>query len=192
VSAAPPTETTPPAARPAPSDPDRALVAAARRDPRAFADLYDRYFARVHAYVRLRIADRALCEDVTSEVFVTALDRLASFRGSGSFAAWLFRIARNAVITAHRRARESDDDGALAGIPDPSCSPEDAALELERRRQLRRLVAELGEEQQHLLALRYGAALSYEEIAPLVGRSPAAARVAVHRIVEHLRGRYEH
>src|ERR1051326_2978734 len=83
----------PPRSRPV--DPDRALVAAARADPQAFLALYDRYFERVLGYVRLRIRDDATCEDVTSTVFTTALAQLGRFRGDGSFAGWLFQIARN-------------------------------------------------------------------------------------------------
>src|SRR6266516_7631689 len=84
-------------------DPDAELVAAARAEPGAFLALYDRYFERVLAYARLRIRDAATCEDVTSHVFTTALAQLPRFRGEGSFAGWLFRIARNAVNDVQRK-----------------------------------------------------------------------------------------
>src|SRR5262249_20360162 len=84
-------------------DPDAALVAAARTEPRMFLGLYDRYFERVLGYVRLRIRDETTCEDVTSTVFMTALAQLGRFRGDGSFAGWLFQIARNAVRDVHRK-----------------------------------------------------------------------------------------
>src|SRR5438105_13844361 len=86
-------------------DPDDELVVAAREDPRAFLALYDRYFDRVLGYARLRIRDAATCEDVTSTVFTTALEQLGRLRGDGSFAGWLFQIARNAVHDVHRRPR---------------------------------------------------------------------------------------
>jgi len=47
-------------------------------------------------------------------------------------------------------------------------------------------------EQQHLLALRYGAGLGYEEIGAIVGAAPATVRVRMHRILEELRARYPH
>src|SRR5205807_5361033 len=84
-------------------DPDAELVAAAREEPRAFLALYDRYFDRVLGYVRLRIRDAATCEDVTSQVFTTALAQLQRLRAEGSFAGWLFQIARNAVRDVQRR-----------------------------------------------------------------------------------------
>ncbi|HZO76683.1 MAG TPA: RNA polymerase sigma factor [Solirubrobacteraceae bacterium] len=74
---------------------DAALAAAARSDRSAFLALYERYFPRVHRYVRIRVADRDACEDITSDVFIAALAGIERFHGRGSFAAWLFRIAQN-------------------------------------------------------------------------------------------------
>jgi RNA polymerase sigma-70 factor (ECF subfamily) len=170
-------------------DPDAALVAAAREEPRMFLALYDRYFERVLGYIRLRIRDAATCEDVTSTVFTTALAQLGRFRGDGSFAAWLFQIARNAVRDAHRRPRVRPFplEGAWSE-PDV----EEQFLARERAAQLRAIVCLLEPEQQHLLALRYGAGLAFDEIGAIVGANPGTVRVRVHRILEELRRRYPH
>jgi RNA polymerase sigma-70 factor, ECF subfamily len=170
---------------------DGELVAAALRDPSAFLALYERYFPRVERYVRIRIAERATCEDVTSEVFIAALAGLEGFRGSGSFAAWLFRIAQNAVHS-HYRVRPSVplDDEELAAVAASGPDPQQEALRNERVCHLRRVLAELKPEQQSLLALRYGAELGSGEIGEVLGKSPVAARVALHRAVRDLRRRY--
>jgi RNA polymerase sigma-70 factor (ECF subfamily) len=172
-----------------PGDPDAELVAAARANPRAFLALYDRYFDRVLGYVRLRIRDPATCEDVTSRVFTTALEQIGRLRGDGSFGGWLFQIARNAVrdVQRQRTCDPFDGDGP-AGEP----TPEERVLELERARQLHSLIRRLRPEQQHLLALRYGAGLPYEDIGAIVGSAPATVRVRMHRILEELRLRYSH
>jgi RNA polymerase sigma-70 factor (ECF subfamily) len=172
-------------------DPDRELVAAARADATQFVALYERYFTRVHRYVRVRIADRAVCEDVTSDVFLTALAKLGAFRGSGSFAAWLFRIAQNTVRDQQRiRPAAPFAEKALATLVDPDPEPGEQALRDERLQLLRSLVAELSGEQQELLALRYGAGLRAGEIAELLGKTPVAVRVALHRVLNDLRRRY--
>jgi RNA polymerase sigma-70 factor (ECF subfamily) len=85
------------------TDPDAALVAAAREQPQAFLALYDRYFDRVLGYARLRIRDESTCEDIASTVFTTALEQIRRFRGDGTFAGWLFQIARNTVRDVQRR-----------------------------------------------------------------------------------------
>jgi RNA polymerase sigma factor (sigma-70 family) len=171
-------------------DPDAELVAAARRDPGAFLAIYDRYVDRVHGYVKLRIADAQACEDVTSQVFTTALERLAQFRGRGSFGGWLFRIAQNAVNDVHRqRPTEAlPEDGRW--LADPNDGPEERLLAEQRLGQLRALLATLPAEQQQLLALRYGAQLDYEQIGAIVGGSPGALRVRLHRLLADLRRRY--
>jgi RNA polymerase sigma-70 factor (ECF subfamily) len=172
-------------------DPDAALVLAAKADPEAFVALYDRYFDQVFGYVRLRIGDRSTSEDVTSQVFVTALAKLDGFRGRGPFAAWLFRIARNAVRSEQRRRRPvGDADALLPSLAASDPDPAEVTLARERRARLHAAVAGLGRDEQHLLALRYGAGMSFQEIANGLGIAPGAARVRVHRVIEQLRRRY--
>jgi RNA polymerase sigma-70 factor (ECF subfamily) len=170
-------------------DPDAELVAAARKEPHAFLPLYDRYFARVLGYVRLRIRDEPTCEDITSTVFTTALGQLRRFRGDGPFAGWLFQIARNAVRDTQRNPR------ALLLADDlTSCEPdlEDRFLAHEQAARLRRVIGGLTPEQQHLIGLRYGAGLTFDEIGAIVGVTPGAMRVRMHRTLEQLRRRYSH
>ncbi|MBV9603521.1 MAG: sigma-70 family RNA polymerase sigma factor [Solirubrobacterales bacterium] len=168
-------------------DADAELVAAARTNPREFLALYERYFDRVLGYARLRIRDPATCEDVTSRVFTTALEQIHRFRGEGSFAAWLFQIARNTVRDAQRQ-RPTEPLAEDRPATDPT--PEESVLERERARHLHALIRLLRPEQQHLLALRYGAGLPYEEIGLMLGSAPATVRVRMHRILEELRLRY--
>jgi RNA polymerase sigma-70 factor (ECF subfamily) len=168
---------------------DAALVAAAREEPRRFLALYDRYFDRVLGYVRVRIRDEATCEDVTSTVFTTALAQLRRFRGDGSFAGWLFQIARNAVRDVYRRPpAEPLPLEAVSSEP----GVDEQFLARERLARLHATVGRLQPDQQHLLALRYGAGLPYAEIGAIVGCAPGTVRVRIHRILEELRRRYPH
>jgi RNA polymerase sigma-70 factor (ECF subfamily) len=170
-------------------DPDAALVAAAREEPQAFLALYDRYFDRVLGYVRLRIRDESICEDITSTVFTTALGQLRRFRGDGTFAGWLFQIARNAVRDVQRRPTTvALPDQATSSAPDL----EERLLAYERAAHLHTLIRLLTPEQQHLLGLRYGAGLAFDEIGAIVGAAPGTVRVRLHRTLEQLRRRYPH
>jgi RNA polymerase sigma-70 factor (ECF subfamily) len=174
----------------APVDPDAELVAAARRDAGAFLALYDRYIDRVLGYVRLRIADADTREDVTSQVFTTALERLPQFRGDGVFAGWLFQIARNAVNDVHRRAPVDSLPPVELTLVDPAAGPDEQVLREQRLQRLRTLVQTLPADHQHLLALRYGAELGFGQIAPILGATPGALRVRLHRLLQDLRRRY--
>jgi RNA polymerase sigma-70 factor, ECF subfamily len=168
-------------------DPDAVLVVAARAEAGRFVALYERYFGPVHRYVRMRVPERAASEDITSDVFLTALSKLGEFRGNGSFAAWLFRIAQNAVRDELRRRHTAEDESALALLVDPRPGPEAQALRNDR---LRGLLVVLSREQQDLIALRYGAGLRCSEIAEVLGKTPAAVRVQLHRTLAELRRRY--
>ena len=170
---------------------DAELVVAARGDATAFLALYERYFPKVQRYVRIRVAERATCEDITSDVFLAVLGGLPEFRGSGSFAAWLFRIAQNAVRSHYRLERSVPlDEKMLVAIPDAGPDPPEEAMRRERLQQLRRVLSALEPEQQNLLALRYGAELDSGEIGEVLGKSAVAVRVALHRAVAELRRRY--
>src|SRR5439155_1554141 len=82
---------------------ERLLVEAAQRDPARFGDLYDRHFERVYAFVVHRVSDRDVAEDVTADVFHRALAGLGAYEWRGApFAAWLLRIAANAIVDRAR------------------------------------------------------------------------------------------
>jgi RNA polymerase sigma-70 factor, ECF subfamily len=174
------------------ADPDAELVAAARAEPRAFLGLYDRYFERVLGYARLRIRAAAVCEDVTSQVFTNALAQIGRFRGDGTFAAWLFGITRNAVRDVQRQPASEPLADQVAITPAPESGPAERFLECERSERLHAVIKLLQPEQQHLLALRYGAELGFDEIGAMVGAAPGTVRVRMHRILEELRRRYPH
>src|SRR5881275_1905857 len=83
---------------------ERRLIEAAQQDRMRFADVYERYFELVYAYVARRVRDRAATEDVTSEVFRKALQYLPRFKWTGApFAAWLLRIASNMIADRAKR-----------------------------------------------------------------------------------------
>src|SRR5712664_2784533 len=95
---------------------ERLLVEAAQKDPARFGELYDIHFERIYAFVARRVRDRDKAEDLTSEVFHKALANLKSYEWRGTpFAAWLFRIAANAISDHFKRtAREPDNAEDLA------------------------------------------------------------------------------
>ena len=85
---------------------ERALIASARADPAAFGTLYERHVDRIYAYLRTRTRSPEDAADLTQHAFLQALRSLPRYRArSLPFAAWLFRIARNASINFHRDRR---------------------------------------------------------------------------------------
>ncbi len=166
---------------------ERRLMALAQADPAGFAPLYQRYFARIYAYCRRRADSAQEAEDLASQVFVQALHGLAGYRG-GSVAAWLFRIAHNVALN-QRRARRAEVslDAHDFDLEDEHPTPSESLDDAEARAAVRALVATLPDAQQNLLALKLVAGLTSEEIGAVLGKSPGAVRVELHRVIQRLR-----
>src|SRR5215813_6707841 len=121
---------------------ERLLIEAAQRDPSGFAGLYEANFHRVYAFVARRVGDRDTAQDLTSDVFHQALANLPRFEWRGvPFAAWLFRIASNAIADRFKRAAKERD---LRPDDDP---PDVSFEQIDQRAQLFRLVERLPADQ---------------------------------------------
>jgi RNA polymerase sigma-70 factor, ECF subfamily len=167
-------------ARTQPED-ERQLVEAAQKDPVRFAELYERNFHRVYAYVARRVHDRSAAEDVTSEVFHHALKHLRSFEWRGTpFVAWLYRIAANAL--ADRFSRTARDPVALEDYQEPA-----VIEDVDRRAVLAEAVDTLPPDQRRVIVARYVEQRSIREIAQEMGRSEGAVKQLQLRALEKLR-----
>ena len=167
------------------AEPDAALVTRAKTDPEAFGALYDRYADPVYRYCYARLGSREAAEDATSQVFTGALATLPRYRERGSFAAWLFAIAHNAVTDAQRRQGRLVADAAEERV-DRSPTPEDLAIAADERRTLLELLAQLPPDQRRALELRL-AGLTGVEIAEVLGRSHRAVKMLQFRAIAKLR-----
>jgi RNA polymerase sigma-70 factor (ECF subfamily) len=163
---------------------DRLLIEAAQRDPSRFADLYERNFERVYAYIARRVHDRGDAQDLTSEVFHQALANLQGFEWRGApFAAWLFRIAANAIADhSGRLARET----SFPGTDEPQAP---AVAEVEPSARLFRWVSRLPEDQRRVITMRFAEEKSIREIAGALGRTEGAVKQLQLRALQNLRTR---
>jgi RNA polymerase sigma-70 factor (ECF subfamily) len=160
------------------------LIQQAQRDPARFADLYELHFERVYAYALRRLHDRAEAQDITSEVFHQALRNLGGYEWRGTpFAAWLFRIAANAIAD---RAKQLAREQTIAA-PEPAGEPDPA--EVEHQARIYRLIRELPADQRRVLELRFGEGMSIREIAAELDRSEGAIKQLQYRALETLRAR---
>lgn len=171
---------------------ERLLIEAAQRDRARFADVYERYFELVYAYVARRVRDRSTAEDLTSDVFHKALAYLPKFKWTGApFASWLFRIASNLIADrAKRKAKTSATSEDIELIPQGSRKDSQSGLEdVERQAQLFRLVNELPEDQRRVVALRFAEEKSIKEISNELGRSEGAVKQLQFRALQNLRAK---
>jgi RNA polymerase sigma factor (sigma-70 family) len=152
-----------------------------------FAELYERTFPRVYAYVASLLRDRAAAEDVTAQAFERAYRKRRSYSaGRGSMDAWVFGIARNAALDELRKRKrraklevDPEDEGATA--------PEDHVDLALRREAVRAALASLSGHERDLIALKFAGGLSNGEIARVLRMSESNVGTRLHRTITKLR-----
>lgn len=169
---------------------ERLLIEAAQRDPARFADLYERNFERVYAYIVKRVQDRTESEDLTADVFHHALANLKRFEWRGiPFAVWLFRVAANVIADRWQRSgREFTDDSGI--IQSAQVSPAEIE-EVERRATLFRLVDTLPAEQKRVVVLRFVGQKSIKQVANEIRKTEGAVKQLQFRALSTLKARME-
>ncbi len=167
---------------------ERALVRrAAKGDSSAFGRLFSEYIDRVYAFVRSRIADEQEAEDVTSTVFLKAWEALPAFEDRGvPFAAWLFRIARNAVIDSYRRSGRDVEAPSeqMPEVEDENADPHESVLRSLEAEVVRVAVLRLTDEQASVV--RFFWDMDVRETAAALGRTEGSVKALQHRAVRSL------
>ena len=89
-------------------------------NPQVFLPIYQHFYPRVFAYVAYRVGRAEDAEDIVAEVFVKVVKRIHQFeyRGTGSFSAWLFRIAYNEIQNFYQRNRHRNQNLSINDLPD--------------------------------------------------------------------------
>jgi RNA polymerase sigma-70 factor (ECF subfamily) len=173
-----------------PSEDDRLLVEAAKKDPSRFAELYELNFARVYAYIARRVGDRDAAQDLTSDVFHKALANLHSFEWRGvPFAGWLLRIAANMIVDRSKRGAKEVTGQALPDLPDLDKRPK--LEEADQSARLFLLVDQLPQDQRRVIGMRFAEERSIREIAQALGRTEGAVKQLQFRALQNLRARME-
>ena len=158
------------------------LIEAAQKDPSRFAELYEANVDRVYAYIARRVQDRAAAEDLTSEVFHSALANLGKFVWRGApFASWLYRIAAHAIADRWQQSRHNVREVLPENLPG-------GVEEIERRAILFQLVDQLPEDQRRVIVARFVEQKLIREIAEEMDRIEGAIKQLQFRALETLRG----
>jgi RNA polymerase sigma-70 factor (ECF subfamily) len=160
-------------------------------DAEAFGVLYDRYVDAVYRYVFYRVRNEAEAEDVTSEVFMRALRAIPKYEPRQAFLAWLYRIARNAVIDRSRRRASrqqvSFEDALAHPNADQVVNPDSALLAGSDASVVRHAMQQLTPLQQEILVLRYVEGFDTKTISKLVGKRDGTIRGIEFRALSALR-----
>jgi RNA polymerase sigma factor (sigma-70 family) len=180
---------------------DEQLVAAVRRgDDRAFEQLYERYQRRVAAYVYGMVKDYGRAEDLTQEIFVSAVRRIRATERPIAFKPWVYEIARNACIDHFRRSRRTEeisfdaDEGAGALEAARLTSGHTPDVAVDAKQQLDDLCGAFGglsDAHHEILVMRELEGLSYREIGERLGLSRPSVESTLFRARRRLTEEYQ-
>jgi RNA polymerase sigma-70 factor (ECF subfamily) len=170
---------------------DSELIARAQGgEVEAFGELYQRYLDLIYRYIRVRVAEDRVAEDLTEAVFLRSFEALGRYKERGRpFSAFLYQVARNLLVDHYRQKKEevSIEDANQMATSAPAV--DEQVIQSERIREIGHALASLPSDYQEVIRLRVILALSTADVAAWMGRSEGAIRVLLHRALAALRRR---
>jgi RNA polymerase sigma-70 factor (ECF subfamily) len=166
------------------------IESARNGDADSFGLIYEQYADIVFRFIYSQVSHYQDAEDLTEEVFLRIWRALDNYEHKGvPFIAYIFRIARNAVIDHYRQAARSRDQIPYEEelIGHTKYEPEQQATLNNAQKEIRARLKELREDYRNVLVLRFFSGLTTEETAQALGKSPGAVRVLQHRALAALR-----
>jgi RNA polymerase sigma-70 factor (ECF subfamily) len=166
---------------------ERALVLRAKAmEEAAWDELLSAYYPRLTAYLRQRVGDAIAAEDLASEVFTQAVERIDRYEWRGlPFGAWLFRIARNLSVDYLRRRQRAERVRPVA-LPDPP-DMQRRVEQSEEAAEVQRAMLALTLEQREVITLRFINEFSIREAAHVMRKSEGAVKAIQFRALGALR-----
>ena len=183
-----------------PSDEDLLVRFRTAGDVRAFETLVHRYEHMLFGYLRRRLRDAALAEDVFQATFLRLYQKQDAFDAGRRFRPWLFAVATNQAIDAQRRCRRhrtvdidrrgsaADGRHALAEmVPAPGSLPGQRIEEEEENARVHAALAGLSAAHRSVLTLVYGRGVKYREAAAVLGIPVGTVKSRIQGALQALR-----
>ena len=165
------------------------LAQRAMTDREAFAELYRRHLTRVYRYHAAHVGNARDAEDLTSQTFMAALEGIRSFRGTGSFAAWILGIASRKRLMFYRGNKPEFPLEEADPYPSPDLPTDKAAAQRLELESVCRALRQLSADRAEALILTYFGGLSHAETGRVLNKSEAAVKMLISRGLQDLRER---
>ena len=172
-----------------PSADEAILTREARVRTEAFAELYRRYVNNVYRYHMAHTGNVKDAEDLTSQTFMAALEGIHTYRGSGSFIAWLMGIASRKRALFFRGLRHEVPLDAALRLADPQPATDQSAFLRLEVESISRALKGLSPDRSEAIILCFFGGLTNSEAGRVLGKSEAAVKMLVSRGLQDLRER---
>ena len=163
-------------------------------DSSCLATLFERHHRAVYQFVLQITRHRAQSEDLVQDVFLKMLKKAKSFRGDGSFRAWMFNIARNIALDYLRKNKRQQNESLDSELHDEQLvdnrSAEQAAAGSQSMQLVMQAMAKLPAAAQEVIWLGRFEFDNYEELGQALACNAGTARVRMHRAMALLNSTY--
>ncbi len=162
------------------------------KDLSALGELFHRYQEKIYNLAYRIMGSREDAEDLVQDVFVKVYESAEQYQEKASFSTWLYRVAVNLSIDRLRKKKRErldplenpdteEDVSLIDALPADDPSPEELAIAREKKERIQSVLEEVDSRYRTIIILRDLEALSYSEIAAILGCSIGTVRSRLHR-----------
>lgn len=167
-------------------------VQAAQQNPAKFRVLYNRYHQPIFRFVYKRTIDEVLAADLTSQVFLKAMQKIDKYVFKGvPFSAWLFRIASNEIAQHFRKQNKNRvvalEERTIQNLEDEYEDKEDLDINISL---LKTVIQDLKPEEVEILELRFFEKRPFKEVADILDITENNAKVKIYRLLQKMKKRF--
>lgn len=161
-------------------------------DPEALEQIHDMYYVPIYRYIAFRVSEHETAEDLTSEVFTRLLSALQDKTApQKTIKGWLFSVATFVVKDFYRKKYRRKLVALEDSVPSLTDGPAQKVESMLTNEDLRQAVTELTEDQQEIIALRFGYEMSIRDVAATTGKSEGAVKMLQARAIAALSRRMQ-
>ncbi|MGE5297795.1 MAG: RNA polymerase sigma factor [Acidobacteriaceae bacterium] len=166
------------------------LLRAQKGDEKAFGLIYDHFRERIYRFIYFRVGHKELAEDILSDTFVKAWQRLSDLNSPEALSSWIYRVAKNNIIDYYRIKRVTvsieEIEEVTENLTDEADPVDSTNISIEQRVVLE-LMDQLPEDQRQIIAYKFFEDLTNQEIASIMNKTEVSVRVIQHRAINKLK-----
>ncbi len=167
------------------------IIERSKRDPKAFATLYEKYFDRIYYFLLRQTGDEEIAGDLCSQTFVNVLHHLRRYEYRGlPFSAWIYKIATNEVNKYYRKKKGKNifsiEEVKVRELVERT-NPDSSNWDEEIIQRLLTYLKDLPTDMLQVLELRFFEDRDFKEIAFILDITESGAKMRAYRALDKLR-----
>ena len=163
------------------------LQKAQNGDSEAFGFIYDHFADKIYRFVYFRVGHKEVAEDILSDAFVKAWQKINQINTPQALSGWLYQIAKNNIIDYYRLKKEFVPLEEVENLLEDAINPVDTVNLGIQQQNILNVMNQLSGEQHDVIKYKFFEDLTNEEIAYVMGKTEGAVRVLQHRAIMRIK-----